>query len=117
MTYFARLAEIERRAAADDRQLSEISQRLLALQREALVTNPLVSGQPILFVVRPQYSGNHGPINTTFENGEVASREPNSGYSQSPMVSVWLGSSLRAPSRAPTHFEYAGGSQTRPHPV
>lgn len=40
------------------------------LQREALLANPLVSDRPILFVVRPQYWGNHCPNGTLFQNGE-----------------------------------------------
>jgi hypothetical protein len=41
-----------------------------ALQREALVANPLVSGQPILFVSRPQYLPDHHNTETMFQTGE-----------------------------------------------
>ena len=60
--FLRRLAQIER-AGGD----------LAALQREALVANPLVCAQPILFVVRPQYWGHHGSINTMFQVGEIQS--------------------------------------------
>ena len=42
-----------------------------ALRREALVANPLVSGRPILFVVRPQYINEHGTEATMYQTGEV----------------------------------------------
>jgi len=41
------------------------------LRREALLANPLVSGQPILFVVRPQYIQEHGTEATMYQTGEV----------------------------------------------
>ncbi len=40
------------------------------LRREALVANPLVSGQPLLYVVRSQYSGDHHNTETMFQTGE-----------------------------------------------
>lgn len=42
----------------------------LSLQREALVANPLVSRQPILFVRRPQYVNTHGPDETMYQRNE-----------------------------------------------
>ena len=41
-----------------------------ALRREALVANPLVSGRPILYVVRPQYRSHYHAIDTLFHTGE-----------------------------------------------
>jgi len=41
------------------------------LQREALLANPLVSGQPILFVVRNQYKSDHHNTETMFQTGEI----------------------------------------------
>jgi hypothetical protein len=49
---------------------------LARLQREALLANPLVSGQPILFVVRRQYRGDHHNTATFFP---AAKREYNDG--------------------------------------
>jgi hypothetical protein len=46
--------------------LSEFS----AFQRRALIANPLVSGQPILFVVRAQYRPDHHNTETMFVTGE-----------------------------------------------
>lgn len=43
---------------------------LPALQREALAANPLVSGQPILFVTRNQYKTDHHNTATLFQTGE-----------------------------------------------
>ena len=42
-----------------------------ALQREALTANPLLSGQPILFVARPQYLKDHHNTATLFQTGEI----------------------------------------------
>ena len=41
------------------------------LRREALLANPLVSGQPILLVVRPQYRADHHNTETMFQTGEI----------------------------------------------
>ena len=40
------------------------------LRREALLANPLVSGQPLLYVVRGQYRGDHHNTETMFQTGE-----------------------------------------------
>ena len=42
-----------------------------ALKRRALIANPLVSGQPILFVVRKQYRSDHHNTATIFQTGEI----------------------------------------------
>jgi len=44
---------------------------LEALRRQALLANPLVSGQPILFVIRPQYINEHGTEATMYQTGEI----------------------------------------------
>ncbi len=44
---------------------------LAALRREALGANPLVSGQPILFVTRAQYTNEHGAEATMYQTGEI----------------------------------------------
>lgn len=44
---------------------------LAALAREALVANPLVSGQPILYVARKQYRSDHHNTETFFQTGEI----------------------------------------------
>jgi len=60
--FLARLAEV--RSAGDEAAFS-------ALQREALLGNPLISGQPILFVVRPQYANEHGTEATMYQTGQI----------------------------------------------
>ncbi len=40
-------------------------------QREALIANPLVSSNPILFVVRKQYKSDHHNTATLFQTGEI----------------------------------------------
>ncbi len=46
-------------------------QEFAALQREALVANPLVSGQPLLFIVRHPYKPDHHNTDTLFKTGEI----------------------------------------------
>ena len=51
-------------AAVEDRKA--LQERLELQQREALLANPLVSGQPLLFVVRKQYRNDHHNTATFF---------------------------------------------------
>ena len=44
---------------------------LAALQWEALIANPLVSGQPILFATHFQYRSDHHNTETMFQTGEI----------------------------------------------
>ena len=53
----------------------EARTQFAALQREALIANPLVSGQPILFIVRPQYRSSYHAIDTLFHTGEANTRD------------------------------------------
>ncbi|MGO8753370.1 MAG: hypothetical protein ACLQNE_46125 [Thermoguttaceae bacterium] len=48
----------------------QTEEQFLALQREALVANPLVGGHPILFVRRSQYINAHGPDETMCQTNE-----------------------------------------------
>ncbi len=41
------------------------------LQREALLDNPMVCAQPLLFVTRPQYKPDHHNTETMFQTGEI----------------------------------------------
>ena len=67
--FLARLREIEPRlrASADLEARTEFA----ALQREALIANPLVSDQPVLYIVRPQYRSSYHAIDTLFHTGEA----------------------------------------------
>ncbi|MFI5378927.1 MAG: hypothetical protein ACHRHE_06505 [Tepidisphaerales bacterium] len=69
--YLVRLAEIEKDGRGDE--------QFRALQREALLANPLLSAQPILFVVRRQYAGDHHNTATFFPAAEY---EYNDGHFQ-----------------------------------
>ncbi len=60
--YLTRLRNIERRGN---------QAQFESLRREALVANPLVSGRPILFVVRQQYKSDHHNTATIFKTGEI----------------------------------------------
>ncbi|MBE0536536.1 MAG: hypothetical protein IH624_12795 [Phycisphaerae bacterium] len=70
--FLRRLEAIERRlqAAVGDDSAAAAAQ-LDVLQREALTANPLVSGQPILFVARKQYRPDHHNTATLFQTGEI----------------------------------------------
>lgn len=59
------LRRLDRLRESDDRAGFE------ELRRDALIANPLISGQPILFVVRPQYINEHGTEATMYQTGEV----------------------------------------------
>jgi hypothetical protein len=69
--YLSRLAEIEKNGMADA--------EFRRVQGDALVANPLVSAQPILFVVRHQYAGDHHNTATFFP---AAEHEYNDGHYQ-----------------------------------
>lgn len=56
---------------ASGEQAERAASELEQLRREALAANPLVSGQPLLFVVRPQYRGDHHNTATMFQTGEI----------------------------------------------
>ncbi|MFA5814568.1 MAG: hypothetical protein WC865_02995 [Bacteroidales bacterium] len=60
----------QQEANLNENSFIQFVRNLLSFQRKALISNPLVSNQPILFIVRQQYWGNHGPTNTMFQNGE-----------------------------------------------
>ena len=70
--FLGRLEDLDRRLGAGD---LEARSAFADLQREALIANPLVSGQPILFVVRPQYRSSYHAIDTLFHTGEANTRD------------------------------------------
>ncbi len=70
--FLARLDELDRWAkTASPEGARKLDADLAALQREALAANPLVCGQPILFVVRNQYAPDHHNTETMFQTGEL----------------------------------------------
>ena len=66
--FLARLARIEK---AEPEARSKLSPELESLRREALVANPLVSGQPLLYVARHQHAAVYHAIDTLYEVGEA----------------------------------------------
>ncbi len=48
-----------------------LEEEVARLGREALVANPLVSGHPLLYVVRGQYKEDHHNTATLFQTGEI----------------------------------------------
>jgi len=70
--YLARLDELQSRARqAGAEAIAEIEKDFEALRREALLANPLVGAQPLLYVVRPQYRPDHHNTATMFQTGEI----------------------------------------------
>ena len=70
--YLNRLDALERRTkTADKAETKALDAELVVLQREALIANPLVSGSPILFIVRNQYERDHHNTATLFQNDEI----------------------------------------------
>lgn len=67
----------------------------LALQREALIANPLVSGQPILFVVRHQYLPDHHNTETVFQTGEVNTSSYQGGEGALKVIDFGRGGAVR----------------------
>ena len=63
-----RLDRIERAARSGE---PDLASEFLVLQRSALLANPLLTSQPILFVVRPQYKSDHHNTATMFLTGEI----------------------------------------------
>ncbi len=70
--YLTKLDDIEHhKNKAAPAEIKNIEAELAALQRKALIANPLVSGQPILFIVRNQYKKDHHNTATIFKTGEI----------------------------------------------
>ncbi|MHC4657117.1 MAG: TolB family protein, partial [Planctomycetota bacterium] len=70
--YLAQLDRIEQRLKkAQKPDLSDIKADFDNLQHQALIDNPLVSGRPILFVMRRQYKSDHHNTATMFQTGEI----------------------------------------------
>ena len=65
--YLQRLAVLETQAEGGGDVRTEFD----ALRREALVANPLVGGQPILYAVHEQYRSDHHNTATMFQTGEI----------------------------------------------
>ena len=71
--FLARLEQTEQRWR-DSTNLDALAE-FVELQREALIANPLVSGQPILYIVRPQYRSSYHAIDTLFHTDEANTRD------------------------------------------
>ncbi len=69
--YLKRLDGIAQAAADDPDALEAQAAQLRSLRREALLANPLLTRQPILFVARPQYLPDHHNTETMFITGEI----------------------------------------------
>ena len=71
--FLARLARIEPQLQGGEDL--EARADFVALQREALLANPLVRDQPILYIVRPQYRSSYHAIDTLFHTDEANTRD------------------------------------------
>ena len=71
-SYLARLDRLSGQLeGATGQRAEELRVKLESLRREALVANPLVSGHPLLVVVRRQYKSDHHNTATMFQTGEI----------------------------------------------
>ena len=70
--FLGRLEALRREASKLDKR--DLEARFAALQRDALLSNPLVTAHPILFVVRKQYRRDHHNTATIFQTGEINTR-------------------------------------------
>ena len=73
LEFLGRLEKTEQRLRAEADP--EAGAEFIQLQREALIANPLVSGQPILYIVRPQYRSSYHAIDTLFHTDEANTRD------------------------------------------
>jgi len=84
--FLARLNHLRKRLpeVAKAEAMAKLLRDFETLRREALIANPLVSGQPILYVVRPQYRSHYHAIDTLFHTGEynVDRNEPHTNLFQ-----------------------------------
>ena len=70
--YKNRRAELERLQDGPAKQkLDELDRQIRTFKQQVLIGNPLISGQPIVFVVRPQYKSDHHNTATMFQTGEI----------------------------------------------
>ena len=70
--YLAKLDNLERRLKdAAPGEKPALDKELAVLAREALLANPLVSAQPIIFVQRAQYAPDHHNTETMFQTREI----------------------------------------------
>ena len=70
--HLTELDALERASVDGDLEsFGKLESDLENLRRRALTENPLVSGQPLLYVVRAQYLPDHHNTATLFQNGEI----------------------------------------------
>jgi hypothetical protein len=101
--YLARLDHIESQIlAATGPKLKELQQQFETLRREALLANPLLSGQPLLFVVRAQYVPDHHNTATMFQTGEINTGSFRGGGALKMMLVVPPGPDAKAAAIAAT---------------
>lgn len=69
--FLQQLAALERAVAqAGFKRMLALQGQFASLHREALIANPLVSAQPILFVTRHQYRSHYHAVDMLFHTGE-----------------------------------------------
>jgi hypothetical protein len=70
--FLARLDGLEKRLSqSTPEQAPAVRHELEALRRDALIANPLLSAQRLVFVVRHQYRSHYHAIDTLFHTGEL----------------------------------------------
>lgn len=56
---------------ATNQELCDLRTAIMEFQKRALIENPLINRQPILYVVRDQYLNDHHSTATMFQTGEI----------------------------------------------
>ncbi|MBW8016670.1 MAG: hypothetical protein FVQ82_10815 [Planctomycetes bacterium] len=69
--YLAEIAKIRQAIQSEGAQMFEVKERLVQLQRQALLANPLLTKYPILYVCRDQYPSDHHNTATMFQTDEI----------------------------------------------
>ena len=101
--YLARLNHIENELkTAAGPKLTELQQQFETLRHEALLANPLLCGQPLLFVVRAQYAPDHHNTETMFQTGEINTGSFRGGGALKTMLVIPPTMSTRYPGGTPT---------------
>lgn len=81
---------------AEHHNVTRLREAVMAHQKAALIENPLISGQPILFVSRDQYLNDHHSTATMFQTGEINTSSFRGGSAlksvdlKSGQVKTWL---------------------------
>jgi len=72
--FLSRLERMAKQLGEQNVNFDRLAEDFESLKKQALIENPLVSAQPILFVARKQYRSDHHNTATLFQTGEINTR-------------------------------------------